>query len=42
MAKHETKIKRMDLGALFKEIEEAKKDPKFMSALNEFIKKTSQ
>ena len=36
------KIRKLSFNELFKELEESKKNPKFMKALNEFIKKTTQ
>ena len=36
------KIKKLSHKELMRELEEARKDPKFIRALNEFIKKTTQ
>ena len=36
------KIKKMSTEELIKEIEKAKKDPKFIKFLNDFIKQTTQ
>jgi len=36
------KIKKLNHKQLMKELEEAQKDPNFIKALNEFIRKTTQ
>lgn len=40
--RHKVSKVKMNLDELFREIEEAKKDPKFIKFLNQFIKETTQ